>query len=167
MVDKVQLVLTSVNATGMMGSGVNGLANGAGVQQGFGFYEWVLSGRGGIDATGVIPNSSETLNNALALQLFSTLGNNTSTGVPFIANAVAAHSSGMLRAVPGLSEPGVQVGSDLEFGRTWLQQAGRCADSSFSSRISVTDRGLIVRGDGEKGREEGSYECGVGSVSRQ
>ena len=28
------------------------------------------------------------------------------------------------------------------------------------------DRGLVVRGDGKKGREVGSYECGVGRVSR-
>ena len=77
------------------------------------------------------------------------------------------HSGLVLRAVPGLSEPGVRVGLDSEFGRTWLQRAGRCADSSFSSRISVTDRGLIARGDGGKGREEGSYECRVGSVSRR
>ena len=76
-------------------------------------------------------------------------------------------SGPLLHAVPGLSEPGVRVGSDSEFGRTWLQRVGRCADSSFSSRISVTDRGLVARGDGEKGREEGSYECGVGSVSRR
>ena len=55
--------------------------------------------------------------------------------------------------MPGLSKPGVRVGSDLEFEQTWLQRAGRCADSSFSSRISVTDRGLVTRGDGEKGRE--------------
>ena len=69
--------------------------------------------------------------------------------------------------MPGLSEPGVWVGSDLEFGQTWLQQVGHCADSSFLSRISVTDRGLVARGNGGKGREEGSYECGVGSVSWQ
>ena len=68
--------------------------------------------------------------------------------------------------MPGLSEPGVWVRSDSEFGRTWLQRAGRCADSSFSSRISVTDRGLVARGDSEKGREVGSYECEVGRVSR-
>ena len=67
----------------------------------------------------------------------------------------------------GLSEPGVQVGSDSEFGQTWLQQAGRCADSSFVSGISVTGRGLIARSDGEKGREVGSYECGVGRISRR
>ena len=73
----------------------------------------------------------------------------------------------VLRAMLGLSEPRVQVGSDSEFGRTWLQQAGRCADSSFSSRISVTDRGLVTRGSGGKRREEGSYKCGVGSVSRR
>ena len=73
----------------------------------------------------------------------------------------------VLRAMPGLSEPGVQVGSDSEFRRTWLQRAGHCADSSFASRISVTDRGLVARSDGEKGREVGSYECGVGRISRQ
>ena len=72
----------------------------------------------------------------------------------------------LLRAVPGLSKPGVRVGSDSEFRRMWLQRAGRCADSSFLSRISVTDRGLVARGNGEKGREVGSYECRVGRVSR-
>ena len=72
----------------------------------------------------------------------------------------------LLRAVPELSGPRVQVGLDLEFGRTWLQQAGCCADSSFTSGISVAGRGLIARSDGEKGREVGSYECGVESISR-
>ena len=71
----------------------------------------------------------------------------------------------MLRPMPELSEPGVRVGSDLEFRRMWLQRAGRCANSSFMSGISVTGRGLVARSNGEKGREEGSYECGVGSVS--
>ena len=73
----------------------------------------------------------------------------------------------VLRAVPGLSEPRVQVGSDLEFGRTWLQRAGCCADLSFTSRISVVGRGLVARSDGKKGREVGSYECGVGRISQQ
>ena len=73
----------------------------------------------------------------------------------------------VLRAMPGLSKPRVRFGSDSEFGWMWLQRAGRCADSSFLSMISVTDRGLVARGNGEKGREEGSYECGVGSVSRR
>ena len=68
--------------------------------------------------------------------------------------------------MPGLSEPGVWVELDSEFGWMWLQQVGRCANSSFSSRISVAGRGLVARGDGEKGREVGSYECGVGRVSR-
>ena len=76
--------------------------------------------------------------------------------LPTRSSAPHPHAYLLLRAVPGLSEPGVRVGSDSEFGRMWLQQAGRCTDSSFSSRISVTDRGLVVRGDGRKGREEGS-----------
>ena len=71
----------------------------------------------------------------------------------------------LLCTMPGLSKPRVRVGSDSEFGQTWLQRAGRCADSSFASRISVVDRGLITRSDGKKGREVGSYECGVGRIS--
>ena len=73
----------------------------------------------------------------------------------------------MLRAMPGLSKPGVQVGSDSEFRRMWLQRAGRCADSSFVSRISVAGRELVTRSDGKKGREVGSYECGVGRISQR
>ena len=90
--------------------------------------------------------------------------------MPIACNECGMHRGyewGLLRAVPGLSEPGVRAGSDSEFGRTWLQQTGRCADSSFASRISVADRGLVARGDGEKGREVGSYECGVGRISQR
>ena len=68
--------------------------------------------------------------------------------------------------MPELSGPRVRVGSDSEFGRTWLQP-GRCADLSFTSGISVAGRGLITRSDSEKGREVGSYKCGVDSISRQ
>ena len=77
----------------------------------------------------------------------------------------SAHPPCVLHAMLGLSEPGIQVGSDSEFGQTWLQRAGRCADSSFVSRISVAGRGLVARSDGEKGREVGSYKCGVGRIS--
>ena len=87
--------------------------------------------------------------------------------VQALPTSIVLHFADLLRTVPGLSKPGVRVGLDLEFGRTWLQRAGHCADSSFMSRISVTDRGLIARGDGERGREVGSYECGVGRVSRR
>ena len=69
--------------------------------------------------------------------------------------------------MPELSEPSVWVGLDSEFGRMWLQRVGCCADSSFMSRISVTGRGLVARGDGEKGREVGSYECRVDRISRR
>lgn len=94
--DRVQLVLTSVNTTGSTGTGFNGTASAEEVERGFGFFEWNLSGQGNVDATGVIPNSSETSNDALGLQLFSALGNNTSANVPFIVNTVATHSSGTI-----------------------------------------------------------------------
>ena len=64
-------------------------------------------------------------------------------------------------------EPEARVGSDSEFGRMWLQRVGRCADLSFASGISVAGRGLVVRSDGKKGREVGSYECGVDRISRR
>ena len=73
----------------------------------------------------------------------------------------------MLHAVLELSRPGVWVGSDSEFGRTWLQRVGCCADSSFASGISVAGRGLVTMSDSEKGREVRSYECGVDSISWQ
>ena len=41
----------------------------------------------------------------------------------------------LLRTVPELPGPRVWVGSGFGFRRTWLQQAGRCADSSFVSGI--------------------------------
>lgn len=93
--DRVQLVLTSVNTTGVAGSGNSGSLNGGGMQRGFGFFEWNLSSQGNVDATGVIPNSSETSSDALGLQLFSALGNNTSN-IPSVVNAVATHSSGTI-----------------------------------------------------------------------
>ena len=71
----------------------------------------------------------------------------------------------MLRTVPELFGPGVRVGTDSEFRRMRLQRAGHCADLSFASGISVAGRGLVVRSDGEKGREVGSYKCGVDSIS--
>ena len=73
----------------------------------------------------------------------------------------------LLRAVLESSRPRVQVRSDSEFRRTWLQQVGCCADSSFTSGISVTGRGLVARSDGKKGREVGSYECGVDRISQR
>ena len=94
--DRVQLVLTSVNTTGATSSGINGTENKVGVDRGFGFFEWNLSGQGNVDATSVIPNASETSGDALGLQLFSALGNNTSSNPPFIVNAVATHMPGTI-----------------------------------------------------------------------
>ncbi|KAF8513096.1 cortical protein marker for cell polarity-domain-containing protein [Hysterangium stoloniferum] len=95
--DRVQLVLTSVNLTGATGSSFNGSTSStAGAQTGFGFYEWNLNEKTTVDATGVIPNSTETPTDALGLQLFSALGNDTAADTKFIINAVATHSSGAI-----------------------------------------------------------------------
>ena len=65
------------------------------------------------------------------------------------------HITMLLCAMLELSEPRVRVGSDLEFGRTWLQQAGCCADLSFMSGISGGQRARHEeqRQEGKRGRK--------------
>ncbi|GJJ06441.1 hypothetical protein Clacol_000633 [Clathrus columnatus] len=94
--DRVQLVLISVNFSASAGSGSDGFSL-TGSDSGFGFFEWVLSDKSTIDATGLIPNSTETPADALGMQLFSVLGINPSqnNSTP-IVNAAATDSTGII-----------------------------------------------------------------------
>ncbi|KIJ49491.1 hypothetical protein M422DRAFT_27856 [Sphaerobolus stellatus SS14] len=94
--DRVQLVLTSVNFTTVGNGGSSGSSTTSGVKRGFGFYEWVLNSKEGVDATGVIPNNTETTSDDLGVSIFSALGNSTSVNSAFIVNTVATHSSGTI-----------------------------------------------------------------------
>ena len=83
---------------------------------------------------------------------------------------ITHNHSHLLHAMPeypglGFGSGRVRLGSGFIW--TWLQRAGRCADSSFVSGFLVTvkdsQRGVTARGaEGPEG-----YECGVGNISRQ
>lgn len=100
--DRIQMVLTSVNATSTSssgsGSGSSSGGSGTGSQgnSGFGFYEWPLSSKG-VDATTTISNLSKTALDGVGIALFNSIGG--SSGVASSAAAVAAvahHPSGVI-----------------------------------------------------------------------
>ncbi|KAH7888779.1 cortical protein marker for cell polarity-domain-containing protein [Phlebopus sp. FC_14] len=91
----IELVLTSANVTGGSSySGGNGSIPGIGTQRGFGFFEWPFSSTVSVDATGVIPNTSETASDALSLEIYNALAAAVS-GSPLISSVVQ-HPSGVL-----------------------------------------------------------------------
>ncbi|KAF8629215.1 hypothetical protein AX17_005799 [Amanita inopinata Kibby_2008] len=95
--DRVQLVLQSVNsstsATGNVGMGQR---QGA-VRKGFGFFEWLQGTGGDIDATSVLPNSTETALDSIGLDFFLGIGGvNDLASSPVSVNTVAHHASGSI-----------------------------------------------------------------------
>ena len=95
--DRVQMVLTSVNATSS-GSGSAGTDAAQGTRMGFGFFEWPLSSTvtsSTIDATKVMPNSTQTSLDAVGFDMFSAIGGNTPSSISAVV-AVAHHSSGAI-----------------------------------------------------------------------
>ncbi|KAL0956070.1 hypothetical protein HGRIS_002239 [Hohenbuehelia grisea] len=93
--DRIQLVLKSVNGSAA-GSG-----NGAGVgggRQGFGFYEWPISSSGpAVNASGLLPNTSQTALNAVGFGLFDGAGSSlTASPNSAVVSTVAHHSSGAI-----------------------------------------------------------------------
>ena len=98
--DRVQLVLVSVNFTtigngGNGGSSTTGLSGAGSTKKGFGFYEYALNTQTSVDATGIIPNTTETPSDGLGVAIFSALG---SINPGFIVNVVAVHTSGTIFA---------------------------------------------------------------------
>lgn len=93
--DRVQLILRSANVTGTGSNGTNGTQ---GALNGFGFLEWPLSSSTTVDATTILPNSTETALDVIGFDLFSALGGTTtltSASASVIA-AVAHHPSGAI-----------------------------------------------------------------------
>ncbi|KAG1771848.1 cortical protein marker for cell polarity-domain-containing protein [Suillus occidentalis] len=88
----VALVLTSANVTSATGSGSSGSSTTSSSQHGFGFFEWPLSSSGSIDATGTVPNTSETSLDIISIDLYNALGATTSTTTSI--TAIAQHPSG-------------------------------------------------------------------------
>ncbi|KAF8554722.1 hypothetical protein OG21DRAFT_1439806 [Imleria badia] len=88
----VELVLTSANVTSAS-SGGNGSTS-LGTQHGFGFFEWPLNSKSTVDATGLLPNTSETAADIIGVDLYNALGA-ANSNFAYISAAVQ-HPSGII-----------------------------------------------------------------------
>ncbi|KAJ3504246.1 hypothetical protein NLJ89_g8037 [Agrocybe chaxingu] len=95
--DRVELVLTSANATASS-DGTNGTGGVGGLARGFGFFEWPrsASSTSGIDGRRAFPNTTLTSLDTLGFDVLSGLGGvNALASANLALNAVAFHSSGL------------------------------------------------------------------------
>ncbi|KAJ3988307.1 cortical protein marker for cell polarity-domain-containing protein [Lentinula detonsa] len=95
--DRIDLVLTSANATTSSNSSGSGTGSSSGSTEGFGFFEWPLSSTSSVDATSILSNSTETSADQAAIDLFNGIGGNGTISSENAAIAsVAHHSSGTI-----------------------------------------------------------------------
>ncbi|KAJ3794740.1 cortical protein marker for cell polarity-domain-containing protein [Lentinula aff. detonsa] len=95
--DRIDLVLTSANATTSSNSSGSGTDSSSGSTEGFGFFEWPLSSTSSVDATSILANSTETSADQAAIDLFNGIGGNGTISSENAAIAsVAHHSSGTI-----------------------------------------------------------------------
>lgn len=86
--DRISLQLTSASLSGNDTSG--GGSGATGTRRGFGVYEWPLNNSpSGVNATGVIPNNTETSVTSAAFGLFSGMGNSTSSALQASVQSIA------------------------------------------------------------------------------
>ncbi|KAF7793786.1 hypothetical protein EIP86_004907 [Pleurotus ostreatoroseus] len=91
--DRIQLVLTSANITNATTTASAGTSGSGGA--GFGFFEWPLSATTSVNATGVLPNGTQTALDGVGVELLNSLGS-TSLTSGTVVSAVAHHSSGTI-----------------------------------------------------------------------
>ncbi|PCH43711.1 hypothetical protein WOLCODRAFT_153770 [Wolfiporia cocos MD-104 SS10] len=91
----VQLILTSANTASGGNSSINGTASGS--ASGFGFFEWPLDSKTSVNATGAMPNTTETALDRVGVDMLQALGGSTSlTSSTPVISAVAHHPSGII-----------------------------------------------------------------------
>ncbi|KAG9316516.1 cortical protein marker for cell polarity-domain-containing protein [Chiua virens] len=86
----VELVLTSANVSGSSGNSSTTL----GSQRSFGFFEWPLNLKTSVNATGIVPNASETNADVIGVDLYNALGG-ANTNSAYIS-ATVQHPSGIV-----------------------------------------------------------------------
>ncbi|KAI0305506.1 cortical protein marker for cell polarity-domain-containing protein [Multifurca ochricompacta] len=93
--DRVQLILTSANATSVVANGNGTTGNG---KAAFGFMEWPLSLSSGANTATGLPNTTETFLDTVGFSLFSSLGGNAAISAlsESVVAAVAHHPSGAI-----------------------------------------------------------------------
>jgi hypothetical protein len=99
--DRVQMILTFVNATSSGNSNGNSTNGTQGGRNAFGFFEWPLSSSSvspALDGTKILSNSTETFSDAIGFDLFNAIGGSSITASSTTAVAAVAHHhpSGML-----------------------------------------------------------------------
>ncbi|EKM54352.1 uncharacterized protein PHACADRAFT_123333 [Phanerochaete carnosa HHB-10118-sp] len=95
--DRVQLVLRSANVTGTTSVGPpSGNSSGEGLATGFGFFEWPLANSSSVNASGILPNSSMTLLDVVAFDLFNAIGSSDAQSSQMSIRTVTQHPSGAL-----------------------------------------------------------------------
>jgi hypothetical protein len=121
----VELVLTSANISTSSGNGSTTL----GTQRGFGFFEWPLNSKTTVDATGILPNTSETVADIIGVDLYNALGTlNTSSA--YISAAVQ-HPSGV-----------IFLGGSFTFATGSLSGAANIVAYKQGSLTSLSNGGL-------------------------
>ncbi|KAG0703224.1 cortical protein marker for cell polarity-domain-containing protein [Suillus ampliporus] len=125
----VALVLTSASVTSAVGSGSSASNSTTSSQHGFGFFEWPLSSSASIDATGTIPNTSETSLDMISIDLYNALGATTSTTTS--VTAVAQHPSGT-----------VYLGGNFQLISGSTNGVSNIVASKSGSLISLSNNGL-------------------------
>jgi hypothetical protein len=86
------LTSSSVSSNGTSNGGTNSTTGTT--KRGFGIYEWPLQNSPtNVNATGVIPNNTETSITTAAFELFSGMGNSTSSAALAAINAIASYGS--------------------------------------------------------------------------
>jgi len=95
--DRVQLILRS-NPTTFGTEQGSGTSDEQGIKRGFGFWEWPRNGAA-IDATNIVPNSSETSLDAIAFTFFEGAGGGSNGVLSATSSAITTvvhHSSGLI-----------------------------------------------------------------------
>ncbi|KAH0827775.1 cortical protein marker for cell polarity-domain-containing protein [Lanmaoa asiatica] len=124
----VELVLTSANVTSSSGVASNGSTS-LGTQHGFGFFEWPLNSKTSADATGILPNSSETAADVIGIDLYNALGaaNTNSTYI----SVTVQHPSGI-----------IFLGGSFTFATGSLSGASNIVAYRQGSLFSLSNGGL-------------------------
>lgn len=123
----VELVLTSANVTSASFSG-NGSTS-LGTQHGFGFFEWPLNSKTTVDATSILPNTSETAADIIGVDLYNVLG---------AANVNSAHISAAVQHPSGI----VFLGGSFTFATGSLSGAANIVAYKQGGLFSLANGGL-------------------------
>ena len=125
----LELVLTSANITSTSSAAAGNGSTSLGTQRGYGFFEWPLNSKTTVDATGLLPNTSETAADLVGVDLYNALGDVNSNSA-YISAAVQ-HPSGI-----------IFLGGSFTFTTGSLSGTANIVAYNQGNLISLSDGGL-------------------------